>query len=341
MMALARSSMLALVIAPLLGCSSGAEETSTGAGGSESGSGAGTGAVFDPGGPVTTVTASMGPVTTQPGNELTECITVRLSNTEGAFVRRFRAALHEGSHHMIVYRSSAAFESPTPTPCSGFSGLLSGDHPIFIAQQAESELVLPTDASGGRVALEIAPGQMVRIEMHYINTTGKAIDVTGSLHLDTVPLDTAVIQSDLAFWGTQVINIAPSSEAVTNVQFNPALADTKTFALTTHQHHLGTRMRVWYADDINDTDEPPVADGKNWSDPPLELFDPPLEFPDSGDGETSSKGFAYQCEWKNTTPFPVGFGEGFDDEMCFLWHYYYPSQGFQICMDGFCELSDG
>ena len=27
----------------------------------------------------------------------------------------------------------------------------------------------------------------------------------------------------------------------------------------------------------------------------------------------------------------VSFGESFNDEMCFLWHYYYPSQGFQVC----------
>jgi hypothetical protein len=33
----------------------------------------------------------------------------------------------------------------------------------------------------------------------------------------------------------------------------------------------------------------------------------------------------------------VKFGESFNDEMCFLWQYYYPSQGFQLCVDGFCK----
>jgi hypothetical protein len=65
------------------------------------------------------------------------------------------------------------------------------------------------------------------------------------------------------------------------------------------------------------------------------ILAPPLEFPKGG-ATFSSKGFAYQCEYKNTTSNYVGFGEGIDDEMCFLWHYYYPSQGFQICFDGFC-----
>jgi hypothetical protein len=35
----------------------------------------------------------------------------------------------------------------------------------------------------------------------------------------------------------------------------------------------------------------------------------------------------------------VKFGEGFNDEMCFLVQYYYPSQGFHICLDSFCTTT--
>ena len=54
--------------------------------------------------------------------------------------------------------------------------------------------------------------------------------------------------------------------------------------------------------------------------PPLELFDPPLELP-----ADNTKGFAYQCHWKNTTPSTVCGGLSANDEMCFFWSYYYPS----------------
>jgi hypothetical protein len=27
-------------------------------------------------------------------------------------------------------------------------------------------------------------------------------------------------------------------------------------------------------------------------------------------------------------PNTVGYGEGFYDEMCFVWHYYFPGMGF-------------
>ncbi len=140
------------------------------------------------------------------------------------------------------------------------------------------------------------------------------------------------------FWGTKDINIPPQSTFDTGVKYQPALAGTKTFALTTHQHHLGTRMQVWYgAGEVGASEV--VADAKSWSDPPLEIFDPPLDFPVGDGGAFSTKGLAYQCKYLNPTPIPVTFGEGFNDEMCFLWQYYFPSRGFQICADGACKTN--
>ncbi len=345
-------SSLAMLLAA--GCSSAVETTSgtttggttgdgtPGAGGASSGSsttgssGAG-GDTFDGGAPLATIESGIGPIKANPGFEDTQCITVRLKNAEGAFVRRFRADLGSGSHHLIAYKSDSTTESTTPTPCKGFSGLLGGEHPIFVAQQAKAELVFPTDENGVPVALEIAPNQMVRLELHLINTEAAPMDVTGKIFVDTVPLSTNVVKSDLAVWGTKNIDIPANSAFDTGVKYQKAIAGSKTFALTTHQHQLGTRMRVWYANDAADINGTPVADGQNWSDPPLELFTPALDFPDSGNGKTSSKGLAFKCEWKNTTPSDVHFGEGFNDEMCFLWQYYYPSQGFQLCVDGYCK----
>jgi hypothetical protein len=75
-----------------------------------------------------------------------------------------------------------------------------------------------------------------------------------------------------------------------------------------------------------------VANGTDWSNPPLDLYSPALDFPAGG-----SMGLAYQCTWNNTTTAPVTFGESYYNEMCFLWHYYYPAQGFQYCIDGQCK----
>lgn len=307
--------------------------TSTGTNATSGSSGSG-GDDFDAGATVKTIEAGMGPIAVQPGTENTQCVVVGLHNAEGAYVRRFRAELGEGSHHMIVYVSNATQEDPTPKDCNSFAGVIKGEHPIFIAQQAHADLEFPTDETGTPVGFEIKPSQMVRIEMHYIDATAAPIDVTGKIFLDTVPLSTKVTKSDLAFWGTQQIDIPPNQSFATGVKFQKALDGTKLFALTTHQHQLGTEMLVWYAKDKSDTSHQ-IADGKNWADPPLELFSPSLAFP----GPNGETGLTFQCKWNNNTPNQVGFGEGFNDEMCFLWHYYYPSQGFHVCFDNFCKTA--
>src|SRR5262245_7834910 len=166
-----------LLFISLAGCGSNTDtdthtSSSSGAGGTSSGAGSGSSSSgeFDAGAMVTTIDMTMGPITAQSGTETTECVTVNLKNAEGAFVRRFRADLSNGSHHMIVYTSSKTVEEPNPQPCMSFSGILMGEHPIFIAQQAHAELVFPTDENGVPVGFEIQPNQMVKLEMHYINT---------------------------------------------------------------------------------------------------------------------------------------------------------------------------
>jgi hypothetical protein len=62
-----------------------------------------------------------------------------------------------------------------------------------------------------------------------------------------------------------------------------------------------------------------------WDEPPVERFDPAMTF----DG---SQGFRYRCSWDNTTGEELGFGESARQEMCFLWAYYYPSQGYRLCV---------
>ena len=294
--------------------------------------------------PTSTLGASIEALDTPPGGEDTFCIHRRLDNAEAGYVRNIRGTLGEGSHHLIAYVSDEVEEQLTPEPCGGFSGILvfdeggvpgldSANVPIFIAQQPYVELKMPTD-DGHPVAFRIEAQQMLRFELHWFNTTSEARDVQGKLELDLVSeadaQDAGVIESSFGFWGTMDIDIAPHAEATTPLLFQSALSGTKTFAVTTHQHHLGTRMRIWHDDAPDNAGQLGagarlLADSNTWAEPPLEMLDPPLAF---GDGQ----GLAYQCEWNNTTDETIGFGEGFNDEMCFLWSYYYPSDGFDICV---------
>jgi hypothetical protein len=326
------------------GAGAGAPAT-TGAGngsttGDMTGGTGGGGGAWDPGGPVTSYHAKMGPLPVALGGEDTQCITFHLDNPDTVYVRRFSTELLPGSHHMILYRSTETEENLTPTDCGGFSGLLEGDDPIFIAQQAHTELELPTDEDGKPVALELDAHQMVRVELHYFNTTQTPLMVSGDIQLDTVPLSVAVTTSEIAFWGTENIQIDPLSSADTGVLFQRGIPNTHAFAITTHEHHLGTEMRVWFGQGTQASSTTALVDSHDWQDPPLGLFSPPISYGPAPDGEVlSTDGLAFECNWQNPTTNTVSFGESINDEMCFLWQYYYPSQGFQACVDGICGAS--
>jgi hypothetical protein len=45
----------------------------------------------------------------------------------------------------------------------------------------------------------------------------------------------------------------------------------------------------------------------------------------------SGGGFDFTCKYFNTNASAVKFGESANDEMCFFWAYYYPSQGAHVC----------
>lgn len=269
---------------------------------------------------VNSFSASVGPLTIQTGQEITYCITLRLPNTEAVFVPRMTAVLAPGSHHLVVYRSQATSENLTPTPCTAFAGVLGGNAvPMMIAQKLNEDLTFPQG-----VALKFAAGQMVELEAHYINATAAPIQGLGTVSFDSLPVTTPnVVESDFAFFGTFNVAIAPNSTGSVGPLFVTGITGTHGFAVTTHQHRLGTRFRIWAAQNATDTAHAPIADTTDWANAPLYHVNPEMAF----DG---TNGVAYQCEWNNTTSQLVTFGESALQEMCFMWMYYYPSHGFDF-----------
>lgn len=260
--------------------------------------------------------------TLMPGEEVTMCREIRLGNADPMLIRRIHVSIPNGSHHVIVYRSRATEEQPTPTRCTGLSGILQGTAPIFIAQQRESGVELPAG-----VGLEIAADQMIRLEEHFVNTTAGPITAGARVTFDLAPRE-GLTAADMMFWGTQNINVPPRSMS-TAQYFRPALSGVNVFGLTSHTHQFGVRATVEVATALTGAGRE-VHRNETWEEPPLTLFDPPLTF---GAGE----GLRLVCNYNNTSSQTLRFGESYYQEMCFLWAYYYPSQGFHVCFDGVCR----
>jgi len=271
---------------------------------------------------------SYGPITIQPGDEDTQCIWLRLSNETPIKVRRMHNLLSSSSHHLIVYKDDMdTTEQTTPVPCQPFTGALNASGmiaPIMITQRADDELLLPEG-----VAYTLDAHQMVKLEMHFVNTTDQPVEATATVQFYRADESTIDHEADILFIGSPDINI-PAGASQTLHQFFTVpddldLSQSNIFAITGHTHRFGTDMQVRVGMKNGPLESVYAPEPFLWSEPETTRHDPGFGIPVGG-------GFDFECSYVNTSNESVGFGESAKEEMCFFWAYYYPSQGSKVCI---------
>ncbi len=294
----------------------------TGPGGAPSGGAAGSGT----GGSSGDYSLSIGPINVDSGKEDTRCVVKRLSNADPIKVGTIHDVISGSSHHMIVYRTTDTQEQTQPFACTPFASTLdpSKGAPMVITQKHDDLLQLPPG-----VAFSFAAQQMFRLELHYINTTNAAVDVDATASFTVVPDAEVQNEAELLFIGSLDVDIPAYSTATLGPTFFALPSEVGTpsvFAITGHTHAFGTNVTVASAPSASgpDTTVYDVADW-SWSDPETVMHDPPFQVASGGGG------FRFTCEWDNTSPKRVSFGESATAEMCFFWAYYYPTTGAKVC----------
>jgi hypothetical protein len=272
-----------------------------------------------------TVTLSFPTIPVAPGEEKTQCIVQRLGNETPIHVGAVHNVLGETSHHLIVYRVNDTTEQLTPFACQPFTDTLdpSRGSPLMVTQKKDDLLTLPSG-----VAYSLDAHQMIRLEMHYINASSVTKNVAATSTMVPISDDDFHDEAGFLFIGNPDIRLPPKSQTTLGpafFQIPQGLSGVKYFAMTGHEHQFGTNVQVSMS--TSDTDPgKPIYDvpGWLWSEPKTQVFDTPFTVPDDG-------GFTFTCSWNNTSDQMVRFGESANDEMCFFWAYYYPSQGARVC----------
>ncbi len=268
-------------------------------------------------------TLTFGPIDVPSGTENTQCIVRRLGNPAPLHVGTVHNLLGDASHHMIVYKVADTDEQPTPFACQPFQDTVLGNgSPLVISQKKDDTLQMPDG-----VAYTLDANQMIRIEMHYINATPDDVTLTSTTTMTEVT--NYVNEASFFLFGDMDINVPAMSDATLGPVFlavDPQYAGANFFAITAHEHQLGTNVQVALATGASDPGTM-VYDVPNWvwSDPATVHHDPPFNVPSGG-------GFRFTCQWHNPGTTAVKFGESATDEMCFFWAYYYPSQGSHVCV---------
>jgi hypothetical protein len=276
------------------------------------------------GGKSQSYTVSFDPLTIPGGTEHTQCVVKRLGNPAPLHVGQVHNQLGPASHHMVVYRVGDTVEQTTPFDCMPFQDTLdpSKGSPIMITQRSDDLLTLPAG-----VAYTLDANQMLRIELHYLNAGANPVTLSASTTM--VASDSFTDEANFLLVGDTDIHVPAGQDATLGPVFYPldaSLADAHFFALTGHEHRLGTNVKVTLSTGDDDPGTP-VYDVANWiwSEPATVVQNPAFTVAQGG-------GFHFTCTWHNGTLQDVGFGESATDEMCFFWAYYYPSHGSHVCL---------
>jgi len=259
-----------------------------------------------------------------PGQEVTKCTLKRLGNVDPIFVTGIKSILAQGSHHLIIYKSNETEEQAEPFDCIPFTeGLTGGTFPLMISQKPEEHLEFPNG-----IAIQLEANQMIRIESHFLNYFPEEITAHADIVFETIKEEDVVSEANMLFYGSPDFTVKPNQETQTPWFHLSQWADTNVFALTGHTHQLGINVEVYKTSGPEDDGNEiyPLDQEFVWSESPVIQYDPPLNF---GEGD----GFRYRCTWNNPTNKSVGFGESANAEMCFFWAYYYPSQGYRMCIN--------
>ncbi|CAN5845024.1 hypothetical protein BH11MYX4_BH11MYX4_09580 [soil metagenome] len=269
--------------------------------------------------PLGSFSLTFGPQEAAPGEEHTKCVVKKLANPTSMHVGTVHNVLGAGSHHLIVYRVNDTVEQTTPFDCQPFTDTLdpTKGSTLMISQKVDDALILPEG-----VAYTLAANQMVRLEMHYINPSAAPIMVQSTTTF--IPIEDAKFkdEADFLFIGTPDIKLNPGESKTIgpmHIKLPAEYDNVNFFAITGHEHQYGTNVLVSTAMSKADPGTP-VYDVKNWLWSEPATVQGNFKLPKGG-------GFNFSCSYKNTSSSNVGFGESANDEMCFFWAYYYPSQG--------------
>jgi hypothetical protein len=256
----------------------------------------------------------------EPGGELTYCYYTRLGNETPVGVRRWRSRMTAGSHHLILFRTQEPLRpDDTLEPCGGFGGDFRTDGfaslPIwtYAAQEPEVEQRLP---EGVGMALEA--DQPMIIQMHYFNTTAETLRPEIVIDVDTYAPDADIIPAGPYITFHPSIEVEPHDTGF--VEGNcPVPAGAQFFSLSTHSHRFTTTAEVWDGDRrlvlTEDWEHPEEV---HWDEAPFQEFSNPLR---------------YRCDYENDTDTPVTTGSSAEtDEMCMAVGYYFPNDGFNVCL---------
>jgi hypothetical protein len=292
-------------VATTSGNNSTAAATSTsGSGGAGAGGGeATTGATTGSGGTAgDSLTLTMDSFTVPAGGEVYRC--QNYANPFGgavAEISEFESHMTAGSHHLLVFYKDGAANSPVEE-CSGLE---------FAATPYSTQLPDDTVKFPAGVAAPVNANTGFRLQSHYLNTTGKAIDAHVEVTFHLAKPATVTAHAGVLFVVEPKFKILPNSTQVVNHTCNLPY-DMNLIKAGSHMHKHGTAFEATIGAET-------IFATKTWDEPTPALF-APAKAVKGGDK------LDFNCTFVNNSPNTLTFGESAEtNEMCIFVSSFYPA----------------
>lgn len=257
-------------------------------------------------------------VVIEAGQEITYCYYLRMPNAAEVGIKRWQSRMTTGSHHMIVYFTSAELQPEGTLSSDGCGGLGSlGNLPVwtYAAQSADSAAEMPSG-----IGMAVAAGQPAYIQMHYLNTGDEPITVHVTLNGETYEEAEAYTRAAAFVTYNTTVNLPPNATgSVTGTCAVPS--DAQFFALSTHAHKQAVLTQVTDgANMVFESDDWEHPAGVAWDDAPFYSF--------------ASGELTYQCDYVNPTDRTITTGPSAEtDEMCMAIGYFFPAEAAKMCLN--------
>lgn len=270
---------------------SGSSSGSTSSGSSSSSSG-------DPG--VETVTITMDSFEIPAGGEVFKCQNFANPFGGDAEVSLFESHMTPGSHHLLLFYQDGATNGPLED-CSGLE---------FTATPYSTQL--PDDSLGfpAGVAAAVPASTGLRIQSHYLNTTGSPITAEVKVTFHLAKPGTVTDHAGVMFVVQPKIFVGPNSTQEVSYDCTVPV-DMSVMKTASHMHKHGTHFTSTVAGQtLYETDV--------WDEPTPAFFDPPRALK-AGDP------LHFACTFQNNSAGFLTFGESAEsNEMCILVASFYP-----------------
>jgi hypothetical protein len=257
--------------------------------------------------------------TIEPGVEAEHCRFVR-APAEGLWLNRDEVRYTAGSHHVLLYETAyddipSRKEDGTEVDTSGVfdcsDGATNGWRIRKLIggsqnQTGESVLSFPDD-----VAMRVAPGAVLLLNVHLINTSSEVEEPEVRMNLHTIPERDVRAEGDILFLYNPLIKVPNRGSSRARWRC-PVHADITIANVQSHMHARGVGYSAGVAG------EAPFYENDRWEGVPVKHFDGGLEV-------RAGSVIDYHCDFQNLEPRDVYQGPRTTDEMCMVIGSYYPA----------------